>query len=123
MKRDKYSILVGVIGMELIYNNLWRTIITAILLLIFFVPMGAVAIPENKVTICHYPPGNINNPQTIEIAESALNAHIGATGHGETGLDTLGPCTQEIPEFPSIAVPVIGALAMVFFISRMKKRV
>ena len=122
MKRDKYSILVGVIGMELIYNNLWRTIITA-MLLIFFVPMGAVAMPENKVTICHYPPGNINNPQTIEIAESALNAHIGAIGHGETGLDTLGPCTQEIPEFPSIAVPVVGALAMMFFISRMKKRV
>ena len=104
----------------MIHNNLWRTL--AILLLIFLVPTGTVAIPENKVTICHYPPGNINNPQTIQIAESALNAHIGAIGHGETGLDTLGPCTQEIPEFPSIAVPVVGALAMVFFISRMKKR-
>jgi len=40
----------------------------------------------NKITICHYPPGNPENPQTIEINESAWPAH---QAHG----DTLGPCS------------------------------
>lgn len=38
--------------------------------------------PEEKVTICHK--GN-----TIEVAESAVQAHL---DHG----DTLGPCEEEI---------------------------
>jgi predicted methyltransferase len=38
-----------------------------------------------KVTICHYPPGNSGNPQTIEIPLSAWPAH---QAHG----DVLGPC-------------------------------
>jgi len=38
-----------------------------------------------QVTICHYPPGNSGNPQTIEIPLSAWPAH---QAHG----DVLGPC-------------------------------
>jgi len=108
----------------MIYNNLCKRIVTAIFVLIFFFPMGVVAPPEPKVTICHYPPGNTDNPQTITIAKSALDAHIGAEGHGETGLDTIGPCAdnQEIPEFPSIVIPVAGALGMMFLFSKIKKR-
>lgn len=100
----------------MVYNNLWKRTATAILILIFLVPMVTVA-QENKVTICHYPPGNTDNPQTITIDESALQAHL---GHG----DTLGPCTtnQEIPEFPSIAIPVAGALGMMFLISKKKEK-
>jgi hypothetical protein len=37
------------------------------------------------ITICHYPPGNSGNPQTIEIPLSAWPAH---QAHG----DVLGPC-------------------------------
>jgi hypothetical protein len=40
---------------------------------------------EEKITICHYPPGNTNNPQTIEISASAWPAH---QAHG----DTQGAC-------------------------------
>jgi len=39
-----------------------------------------------KITICHIPPGNPNNPQTIEVASPSLPAHI---AHG----DTLGACS------------------------------
>ncbi|MBI4702653.1 MAG: hypothetical protein HY744_16145 [Deltaproteobacteria bacterium] len=37
------------------------------------------------MAICHYPPGDPDNPQTIEIPPSALDAHL---AHG----DYLGPC-------------------------------
>ena len=40
---------------------------------------------EEKITICHIPPGNPNNPQTIEIPLSAWAAH---QAHG----DVLGSC-------------------------------
>lgn len=41
---------------------------------------------NEKVTICHYPPGNPDNPQTITVGASAVDAHV--ENHG----DTLGPC-------------------------------
>jgi len=42
----------------------------------------------NEITICHYPPGNRLNPQTIEIDESAWPAHK-AIG------DRLGACEED----------------------------
>lgn len=44
---------------------------------------------DDKITICHIPPGNPDNPQTIVISESALEAHL---AHG----DTIGPCSGNI---------------------------
>ena len=44
--------------------------------------------PEQMITICHIPPGNNGNPQTIEIPLSAWPAH---QAHG----DVLGPCSEE----------------------------
>lgn len=41
--------------------------------------------PPTMITICHYPPGNPGNAQTIQIPESDWPAH---QAHG----DTLGPC-------------------------------
>jgi len=41
---------------------------------------------ENFVTICHYPPGNLDNPQTITISVNALQAHL---DHG----CSVGSCT------------------------------
>jgi hypothetical protein len=43
---------------------------------------------EDKITICHYPPGNKKNPQQLEISLSAWPAH---QAHG----DVLGPCPKE----------------------------
>ena len=42
---------------------------------------------EKKVTICHYPPGNPENMQTLSVAESAVPAHL---AHG----DTMGECVD-----------------------------
>jgi hypothetical protein len=51
----------------------------------------AFAKKDDKVTICHIPPGNPDNPQTIQVAENAVEAHL---AHG----DTLGECgvSQEV---------------------------
>lgn len=46
------------------------------------VPRGA------KVTICHIPPGNPSNAQTITVGAAAVNAHL---NHG----DTLGECKND----------------------------
>jgi heptaprenylglyceryl phosphate synthase len=44
--------------------------------------------PEQMITICHIPPGNNGNPQTIEIPLSAWPEH---QAHG----DVLGTCSEE----------------------------
>ena len=43
---------------------------------------------EPKVLVCHVPPGNPENPVTIEVGESAVPAHL---AHG----DTEGACATE----------------------------
>ena len=46
--------------------------------------------PSNpKVYLCHVPPGNPNNPQTLNISVSAVPAHL-----GQHGGDRLGACAQ-----------------------------
>ena len=42
----------------------------------------------SKITICHIPPGNPANVQTIDVAPAALSAHL---AHG----DRVGPCASE----------------------------
>lgn len=51
-------------------------------------PQLAFAAPNPKVTICHLPPGNPSNYQTITISSSALKAHL---GHGDLG----GACPND----------------------------
>ena len=50
--------------------------------------LGTCPPEDKKITICHIPPGNNQNPQTIEINESAWPAH---QAHG----DTKGACTEQ----------------------------
>ncbi|HNB50581.1 MAG TPA: DUF5666 domain-containing protein [Anaerolineales bacterium] len=45
-------------------------------------------IGDDKVTICHIPPGNPGNAHTITVGASAVDAHL---AHG----DHLGPCTGD----------------------------
>lgn len=47
--------------------------------------IGSNKVHDPKITICHFPPGNEENPQTIEISQSAWDAH---EAHG----DYLGEC-------------------------------
>jgi len=42
---------------------------------------------NKKVTICHIPPGNEDNPQSISVSENAVPAHL---DHG----DSLGACEE-----------------------------
>ena len=57
---------------------------------------------EEKVTICHVPPGNAPNKQTITIGKSAIGAHV---AHG----DVIGVCPDEptpvVPPVPSPTPP------------------
>ena len=45
---------------------------------------------DHKTTICHVPPGNPDNPQTITIDDSAVQTHL--TNHPG---DSLGPCADD----------------------------
>jgi hypothetical protein len=51
-----------------------------------------------KVILCHVPPGNPGNPQTLCIAWSAVPAHLG----NHPG-DCLGPCSLYFPRLSSMA--------------------
>lgn len=56
---------------------------------------------DQKVVICHSPPGNPNNKQTLEVSVSALQAHI---DHG----DKIGPCdggTGRLTASNTVSVP------------------
>jgi hypothetical protein len=61
-------------------------------------PTATPTVTPKKVTICHIPPGNPENRQTITVDESAVQAHL---KHG----DTLGPCVTPTPT-PTI-IPTI----------------
>jgi hypothetical protein len=45
---------------------------------------------QPTVLVCHVPPGNPDNPVTIEVAAPAVSAHL---AHG----DTEGACAGETP--------------------------
>lgn len=59
----------------------WMPVLTLALL---FVASPSFA-GQTKVEVCHFPPGNADNFQTITIGESAFSAHL---AHG----DLPGPC-------------------------------
>ncbi len=62
-----------------------KNLLIAIALYVGFVSTSALAGPAPKVVICHIPPGNPDNYQTINVSENALSAHL---AHGDLG----GPC-------------------------------
>ena len=68
----------------------------AMALLLLLAGTSPAAAGQNKVTICHIPPGNPSNFQDIVIAESALAAHI--RQHG----DFVGSCKNNCKFFGSL---------------------
>jgi hypothetical protein len=56
-------------------------------------PNPPAPVAEEKITICHIPPGNSGNPQTLIIPLSAWPAH---QAHG----DNLGECVVVVPPSP-----------------------
>lgn len=62
------------------------------------VQLESVAVVQNdEFTICHYPPGNPGNANTMTVSESNWPAH--RDNHG----DTLGPCATETSSAASSA--------------------
>ncbi len=87
-----------------------KLLVAVIMLLAFVVPVAAAN--DDKVTICHVPPGNPENVQTITIDEHALQAHLGDNEEGLHGGDYRGECLVEAtptptptPEIPVVVVP------------------
>lgn len=67
-----------------------RIVLPALVVAIVLVAFPATAgVP--KVTICHYPPGNPENAQTITVGMPAVPAHV--VLHG----DDIGVCDAEPP--------------------------
>lgn len=64
----------------------------------FFVPVAQATTENNKVTICHFPPGNGSNGVDISIDESAWPAHdvthddFNDAGHSDEYFDYKGQC-------------------------------
>jgi hypothetical protein len=70
---------------------------------------------NNKVLICHIPPGNPGNAHDICIAEAAVPAHEAEHGDG------CGPCARaksELGELPSMQVDVLSSLFGVYIDAR-----
>jgi cysteine-rich repeat protein len=63
---------------------------TLLLPLIVLLASSHAASAEKKVTLCHVPPGNGDNVQTISVGEAAVSAHL---AHG----DQLGACAASCP--------------------------
>ena len=64
-----------------------RTVCSFSLALLAWSPLAHA---EKKVTLCHVPPGNDANPQTISVGEAAVSAHL---AHG----DQIGACAAACP--------------------------
>ena len=56
--------------------------------------------PEARILICHMPPGNTANANTIEVGASAVQAHL---DHG----DTVGACVDSTPLPTATPVPTL----------------
>jgi hypothetical protein len=57
-----------------------------------------------KVYICHVPPGNPNNPQTLEISVNAVATHIGKHDGDRLGTCAMTPCAEPAPTTVSNAL-------------------
>lgn len=74
-----------------------KSIIVALTLLLGSSAFGQ----KNKMTICHHPPGNPTNTQTIEISVSAWAAH---QAHG----DTQGACQTDTVQTTNTGTGVVN---------------
>ena len=80
----------------------WATVIGVLVLSITLLTgIAAASVGEDhKVTICHVPPGNPDNAQTIEVDEASGSGHRNHPG------DYEGPCLPPVTTTTSTTVPV-----------------
>jgi hypothetical protein len=83
-----------------------RILMITLAVVLSVVGLGAVvtnsanAKPEDKVVICHVPPGNPENAHTITVSENALKGHLDNNGKLH-GLDYYGECKTDEPTDPT----------------------
>ena len=80
-------------------------VLVAVFLLVLgklpLLPSLAEGAPEEKVTICHFPPGNPSNVHQITVGASAVPAHV--TNHGDAVCaDGASNCCFESGSSPSV---------------------
>jgi hypothetical protein len=68
-------------------TRLMGAVAAPVVLLVACSLFPAWAAPPDRLTICHFPPGNPENPHTITISESSLSSHL---AHG----DIEGACAS-----------------------------
>ena len=69
-----------------------RILGAVVLTMLAAVASAPVHSAQDKVTICHFPPGNPENAHTIVVAAAAVPAHLELHG------DFVGECTGGPPE-------------------------
>lgn len=81
---------------------------------------------KDKISICHVPPGNPENAQNISVSEEAWEK--GHDPHNAHKLDfaidsdnSCPPPVHEIPEFPTIALPIAFTIGLVYLKNRLNK--
>ena len=81
---------------------------------------------DDKITICHVPSGNPENAHAITVDKSAWEN--GDSTHNSHALDFVidgsNPCppVTQIPEFPTIALPVVAVIGLLFLFQRGKRK-
>ena len=79
---------------------------------------------DDKITICHVPPGNPENAHAITVdknawenGDSTHNSHV-----LDFVIDSNNPCppVTQIPEFPAIALPVAAIIGLLYLFQRGK---
>jgi hypothetical protein len=82
--------------LKIMKNNIFRKVFVALVVVTLFI--GVSTAGQEKVTICH-------NGNTIEVSESALEAHL---NHG----DTQGACTPPAPS-PELSTTILTSTGII----------
>jgi len=86
-------------------------------MVIGFTASSAYAHSDEKVAICHLPPGNPENIQYIEVGAAAVAAHL---AHGDSLRDSLDDCLteelttteEETSNLPNVSTARAGVYSM-----------
>lgn len=97
----------------------WVGLITTLLILIlsnFSPQLQAEPKQQHKTTICHLPPGNPDNEQTLDVASAAVDAHL-AHGDRTGACDGGGDGTQQQLFLDVTANQTYGVIGTLFELS------
>jgi len=88
-------------------NKKIQFVFVIVFLSLFLIPnfsQFAIGAHDNKITLCHFPPGNPENFQTLSVGPPAVRSHL---DHG----DVLGDC-ETLPTVTLVKVVNGGQLTV-----------